>query len=53
MASSSIDKANWLPTVDNLRNYLLTPTAEMLSFFRVLVDSRMMTSSQENDTRTT
>jgi hypothetical protein len=23
----------WLPTVDNLRNFLLMPTAEMLSFF--------------------
>lgn len=24
----------WLPTVDNLRNFFLTPTAEMLSFFQ-------------------
>jgi len=24
----------WLPTLDNLRNFLLTPTAEMLNFFQ-------------------
>ena len=23
---------SWLPTVDNLRNFLLTPTTEVLSF---------------------
>jgi len=27
---------SWLPTVDNLRNFLLTPTTEMLSFFKQL-----------------
>jgi hypothetical protein len=26
----------WLPTVDNLRNFLLTTTTEMLSFFQQL-----------------
>ncbi|HEX6716544.1 MAG TPA: hypothetical protein VF088_05505 [Pyrinomonadaceae bacterium] len=27
---------NWLPTVDNLRNFLLTSTTDMLSFFQML-----------------
>jgi len=25
---------SWLPTLDNLRNFLLTPPTEMLSFFQ-------------------
>ena len=25
---------SWLPTLNNLRNFLLTPTAEMLSFLQ-------------------
>jgi hypothetical protein len=27
---------NLLPTLDNLRNFLLTPTTEMLNFFQQL-----------------
>jgi len=27
---------SWLPTLDNLRNFLLTPTTEVLSFFQQL-----------------
>ncbi len=34
MASSSLRKV--LPTLDNLRNFLLTPMTEMLSFFQNL-----------------
>jgi hypothetical protein len=26
----------WLPTVDTLRNFLLTPTMEMIGFFQIL-----------------
>jgi hypothetical protein len=29
-------KIKWLPTVDNLRNFFLRPTTEMLSFFQIL-----------------
>jgi hypothetical protein len=31
-ATSSDLRPIWLPTVDNLRNFLLTPMTEMLSF---------------------
>jgi hypothetical protein len=27
---------SWLPTLDNLRNFLMTPMTEMLSFFQIL-----------------
>lgn len=34
MASSWIIKWNSVPTLDNLRNFFLTPTTEVLSFFQ-------------------
>jgi len=33
---------NLLPTVDNLRNFFLTPTTEMLSFFQTVVGSALV-----------
>jgi hypothetical protein len=36
VVSSMIDYRMKVPTLDNLRNFLLTPTAEMLSFFQQL-----------------
>jgi hypothetical protein len=33
-ADSSDLRPIWLPTLDNLRNFLLTSTADMLSFFQ-------------------
>jgi hypothetical protein len=35
-ADSSDLRPIWLPTLDNLRNFLLTANAEMLSFFQQL-----------------
>jgi len=35
IASQRLSSKSWLPTLDNLRNFLLTPT-EMLSFFQIL-----------------
>jgi site-specific DNA recombinase len=35
-ADSSDLRPIWLPTLDNLRNFLLTPTTEVLSFFQQL-----------------
>gem|GEM_PF-3462856 len=32
----AIFKKSMLPTLDNLRNFLLKPTTEMLSFFQIL-----------------
>jgi len=31
---SSSGSKSWFPTVDNLRNWFLTPMMEMLSFFQ-------------------
>jgi hypothetical protein len=39
-ADSSDLRPIWLPTLDNLRNFLLTPTAEMLSFFQKSQEAR-------------
>jgi hypothetical protein len=33
-ADSSDLRSVWLPTLDNLRNFFLTPTTEVLSFFQ-------------------
>jgi len=35
IASSGLLQS-WLPTLDNLRNFLLTPMTEVLSFFQNL-----------------
>ena len=36
-ADSSDLRPIWLPTVDNLRNFFLTPTTEMLRFLREVI----------------